>query len=84
MVILRITIPQKLGGTVLEIYPLTKDQKMPDKSLRLGFSISRFDSIIEQLKNSNTVFSFEPMRTDFGFMTVIEDPDGRKIELYKE
>ena len=31
----------KIGETVLEIYPVTKDQKMPDKSLRLGFDLIR-------------------------------------------
>lgn len=73
-----------IGETVVEIYPLTKSQNTPDKSLRLGFTIDHFDEVIEKLKSLNTVFSSEPSQTDFGFIAVIEDPDGRKIELYKK
>jgi predicted enzyme related to lactoylglutathione lyase len=72
-----------IGKTVLEIYPLTKTQNEADKNLRLGFMIEKFDLIVQNLKNIPTVFVSEPTETDFGFMAIIEDPDGRKIELYK-
>lgn len=74
----------KIGSGILEIYPLTKNQTAADKNLRLGFSIDAFDLVIEKLKINNTVFVTEPTATDFGFMAIIEDPDGRKIELYKK
>ncbi|MBL7903351.1 MAG: VOC family protein [Bacteroidia bacterium] len=73
-----------IGQTVLEIYPLTKSQDSPDKNLRLGFSIDNFENVISKLKNIGVNFSSDPVQTDFGYMTVIEDPDGRKIELYKK
>ena len=73
-----------IGQTVLEIYPLTKGQSEVDKNLRLGFSIDNFDSVILKLKEIGTIFSLEPSQTDLGFITIIEDPDGRKIELYKK
>jgi len=72
-----------IGQTVLEIYPLTKSQSEADKNLRLVFSIDNFDSVILKLKDIESIFSLEPSQTDFGFITIIEDPDGRKIELYK-
>ena len=72
-----------IGSMVLEIYPLSKNQFEPDKSLRLGFAIDNFDDILLHLKNSNIVFS-APVITEFGFLTVISDPDGRKIEIYKK
>ena len=72
-----------IGQTVLEIYPLTKSQTESDKNLRLGFSVDDFDSVIDKLKSIGTKFSSEPIQTDFGYMAVIEDPDGRKIEIYK-
>lgn len=72
-----------IGKTVLEIYPLAKDQTEADKNLRLGFGIDNFEAVIEQLKASKISFSMEPTQTDFGFMAVVVDPDGRKIELYK-
>jgi lactoylglutathione lyase len=72
-----------IGQTVLEIYPLTKSQSEADRSLRLGLAIDHFDKTIQALKEQQIIFVAEPAQTDFGFMTIIEDPDGRKIELYR-
>jgi lactoylglutathione lyase len=72
-----------IGKTVLEIYPLAKDQTETDKNLRLGFSIDDFETVIQELKIKNVRFISEPMDTEFGHMAIIEDPDQRKIELYK-
>lgn len=72
-----------IGNTVFEIYPLTKSQTEADRNLRLGFSIDDFDLIVQQLKNDNVKFIAEPSQTEFGFIAIVEDPDGRKIELYK-
>jgi predicted enzyme related to lactoylglutathione lyase len=73
-----------IGQTVLEIYPLTKSQTEVDKNLRLGFAIDHFDETINRLTASGIVFSQEPTQTEFGFIAVIVDPAGRKIELYKK
>ena len=73
-----------IGQTVLEIYPLAKNQTEPDQHLRLGFGIDHFEETVQQLKSAGIPFLSEPARTDFGFMTIIADPDGRKIELYKK
>lgn len=72
-----------MGPTTIEIYPLSKGQEGADKNLRLDFSIDLFDEVIQLLQEQNIRFVTLPSQTDFGFMTVIEDPDGRKIELYK-
>ena len=73
-----------IDKTVLEIYPLTKSQIAADKSLRLGFGIDNFEQTISALKEMKIPFSMEPTQTDFGFMAIVADPDGRKIELYKK
>lgn len=73
-----------IGQTILEIYPLTKGQIEADSSLRIGFGIDQFDKIIEQLKKAEVLFIAEPLQTEFGYMAVIADPDGRKIELHKK
>jgi predicted enzyme related to lactoylglutathione lyase len=73
-----------INETVLEIYPLTKSQTEADKNLRLGFGVDNFDEIINRLIESGVVFSQEPVQTDFGFLAIVVDPDGRKIELYKK
>jgi lactoylglutathione lyase len=73
-----------VGSTVLEIYPLTKSQAAADENLRLGFGIDNFDVVVEKLKERNVTFLTEPVQTDFGFMAVVEDPDNRKVELYRK
>jgi lactoylglutathione lyase len=72
-----------IGQTILEIYPLAKGQTESDKNLRLGFKIDNFEETIKVLRANEVVFSIEPIETEFGFMTVIIDPEGRKLELYK-
>jgi lactoylglutathione lyase len=73
-----------IGSTTLEIYPLSKGQTEADKELRLGFALDDFDKTIQLLKEKDAEFLSEPMQTDYGFMTIVKDPDGRKIELYKK
>lgn len=72
-----------IGETVLEMYPLAKNQTEADQNLRLGFCIDNFDEIIVKLKELQIPFILEPTQTDFGFMAIITDLDQRKIELYK-
>lgn len=73
-----------IGFTTLEIYPLAKGQTEADKDLRLGFAVDNFESTIQGLREKNAEFLSEPMQTEYGFMTIVKDPDGRKIELYKK
>jgi lactoylglutathione lyase len=73
----------QIGNLVLEIYPLTKSQTAPDKNLRLGFALENFEEMLKVFSDNNISFS-EPTQTDFGFLTIVLDPDGRKIELYKK
>jgi hypothetical protein len=35
------------------------------------------------LQQKNIYFHQTPMATEWGIMAIIEDPEGRKIELYK-
>jgi lactoylglutathione lyase len=72
-----------IGTMILEIYPLTKSQTEIDKNLRLGFAIDNFEETLKLLNKNEITFS-APKLTDFGFLTIISDPDGRKIELYKK
>lgn len=73
-----------MGNTIIELYPLAKGQAEADSYLRLGFELERFDEVIAELKQLTIPFMSEPVQTDFGFMAVVQDPDGRKIELYKK
>lgn len=73
----------ELGQTILEIYPLSKGQITADPYLRLGFGIENFDMTMQRLNDNGVIVSSEPTQTDFGFMAVVVDTDGRKVELYK-
>jgi predicted enzyme related to lactoylglutathione lyase len=72
-----------IGQTVLEIYPLAKSQSEPDRALRLGFGIDDFDETVLKLRGLEVSFLSGPTQTEFGIIAIINDPDGRKIELYK-
>ena len=73
-----------IGPTILEIYPLTKKQEQPDINLRLGFAIEAFEDTMETLKTNGVQLFSPPVANDFGYMAVVLDPDGRKVELYKK
>lgn len=71
----------KIDGLVLEIYPLAKDQKFADKNLRIGFSVANFDEVIGLL---DACILSAPIQTEWGEMAIVQDPDGRKVEIYKK
>lgn len=73
-----------INSTVLEIYPLAKEQAAPDKELRLGFAVNDFDNTVQVLKDKGVTFITEPVQTDFGYLAIMSDPDGRKIEVYRK
>jgi len=70
-----------LEKMVFEIYPLPKTQPIADTTTRLGFTVQKLDHLIQDLKGKNVRIIAEPRETEFGKMAVIEDLDGRKIEL---
>jgi lactoylglutathione lyase len=72
----------KIGVTYLEIYPLPKSQAVADKTTRLGITVENLDELIKTLRENAVKILSEPAQTEFGYNAIVEDPDGRKIELY--
>ena len=70
-----------LNDLVFEIYPLPQSADEADSTLRLGFEIKDLDEKMSQLKNENWIIKTSPKRTEWGYIAVIQDFDGRKIEL---
>ena len=66
---------------VFEIYPLTKSMEKADNSIRLGFEIKNLRSKMDILKDTNWVIKSGLTETEWGFTAVVQDLDGRKIEL---
>ena len=70
----------EIEGVVFEIYPVKSDSHV-DNSIRLGFSIPKLSEKIEFLKSSTWKIISEPQQTEWGKIAIIQDLDGRKIEL---
>jgi len=73
-----------LNGFIFEIYPLLKNQQEADKSLRLGFSVPKLEGLILQLKKNNIEIVKAPSHVEWGYIAIIKDLDGRKIELIED
>ncbi|WP_027421129.1 hypothetical protein [Crocinitomix catalasitica] len=69
------------GGFVFEIYPLTKSMEKADNSIRLGFEVINLSTRMNELKNSNWIIKSELTKTEWGLIAVLQDLDGRKIEV---
>jgi lactoylglutathione lyase len=72
----------ELGELVFEIYPLAKEENCTDRSLRLGFEVPDPDTLLKSLAILNTPVRTPPAATRWGNRAVVEDPDGRPVELY--
>jgi predicted enzyme related to lactoylglutathione lyase len=70
-----------MDNIVFEIYPLPKGKGKADDTLRLGFTVDNLDEVIGRLKTSGGKIIKEPNMTEWGYVSIIEDMDGRKIEL---
>ena len=69
------------NGFVFEIYPLTKSMKEADKSIRLGFEVENLEMTINNIRNTDWKIQSEISVTEWGKTAIIQDSDGRKIEL---
>jgi len=70
----------EINGIVFEIYPLPSGTTT-DTTLRLGFTVDDLNKSIEKIKSFGAKIVKEPASGEWGYAAVIEDPDGRKIEL---
>lgn len=74
----------ELKDFVFEIYPLPTGMHEPDNTTRLGFTIAQLETVLEKLKANGTTIKKEPTITEWGYQALVEDPDGRKVELKEE
>ncbi|SHG55035.1 hypothetical protein SAMN04488109_0784 [Chryseolinea serpens] len=68
-------------GPTLEIYPLSKNVTKPDHTTRLGLVVERLDVLIADLKSRGITIVSEPAVTEWGYVAIVQDLDGRKVEL---
>lgn len=71
----------ELVGLILEIYPLSRSQEKADPHLRLGFTVANLDELIPTLLKLGWKVLSGPQKTEWGYTAVVQDMDGRKVEL---
>lgn len=69
------------GQPVMEIYPLPRGILQPDNTTRLGFTVEDLDELIQSLRDRGIKIVSDPAKTQWGYSAVVQDLDGRKIEL---
>lgn len=72
----------EINGLVLELYPLKEG--VADNSTRLGFKITCLTAKIQMLQEKGYKIINQPQETKWGYVALITDVDGRKIELTQE
>ncbi|HEX2619522.1 MAG TPA: VOC family protein [Phototrophicaceae bacterium] len=73
-----------LDGLVLEIYP-GKPGAAPDRKQAgatvIGFQIDDLDAMVVMLQSQSVIILTAPQISAWGKRAVVQDPDGRAIEL---
>jgi hypothetical protein len=72
----------RVGTCVLEVYPLP-DGGVADATTRLGFAVVDLGRVLESLQAAGTPVLSPPKETAWGKRAVVQDPDGRAVELYQ-
>ena len=68
---------------VFEIYPLPKSQTIPDTTTRLGFRVDDLEKTIQAIIELGGKVKNEIRKTAWGTLAVVEDFDGRSVEVYQ-
>jgi uncharacterized glyoxalase superfamily protein PhnB len=74
----------ELNGTVIEIYPGEPGEAPNRKqagATMLGFRVDSLDTVLEILQNIGANVLTNPQTSQWGKRMVVEDPDGRAVEL---
>jgi predicted enzyme related to lactoylglutathione lyase len=69
----------RLGPTVLEVYPQTGEAE--SVGVRLGFQVPSVDVVVEAVRRDGGVVVSPARRDRWGYRAVLEDPDGRRVEV---
>lgn len=70
----------EFDSLVMEIYPATSSNDV-DGSTRLGFSVDDVKSALSTLRDHGVEVISDLKQTKWGLRAVVQDPDGRSVEL---
>lgn len=68
-------------GVVFEIYPKINSERNVFENIRLGFEVANLNTLMNRLKSSNWEILTDITQTEWGEVAVVQDIDGRKVEL---
>lgn len=68
-------------GFVFEIYPLSVKTDVSDEAIRLGFDVKNLEVLLVELEKSNWKVISRVSHTPWGPTAIVQDLDGRKVEL---
>jgi len=71
----------QLGDLVFEIYPAAGEQS--DATTRLGFAVADVDAAVASVSSDGAPVIREPADATRGYLAIVQDPDGRRVELYR-
>ena len=74
----------KKQNIVFEIYPLPKYQTIPDTTTRLGFRVDDLEKTLQTIIELGGKVKNEIRKTSWGTLAVVEDFDGRSVEVYQK
>ena len=70
-----------VGEFVFEIYSADDGEKV-SKSTRLGWTVENLDEVVLKVAEQDALIVLHPIDGPWGRRAVVEDPDGRHVELY--
>ncbi len=71
----------ELNHFVFEIYPLPQTDLDVNKNIRLGFSVPDLKTVLDSIKNSTWLIKSELKQDRSYAYAIIQDLDGRVVEL---
>lgn len=70
----------EINGLTMEIYKSSKNNKQ-NTSTRIGFKVVDLNDVLERVGGSSGIIITNPTMNEWGYSSVIQDSDGRKIDL---
>ncbi|HET6879248.1 MAG TPA: VOC family protein [Pirellulales bacterium] len=72
-----------VGDAVLELYPLAAGAMADTTAPRLGFAVTDVQRVTAELESLVAKIVSMPRQTKWGLRAVLNDPDGRPVEIYE-
>ena len=70
------------GNILLGLHPESEKTKAaPGMGCSFGFEVTDIQAAVQELKAKSATMQMEPKRQDFGWLAIVDDPDGYPVQL---